>query len=140
MAVKFKFTRYDFSNNLNVPEEEFQERRLEALLADGWTIEATDLTDVFLSVLWRRGEGEPVKDQRVAELEAERAEHLKLIEDLRTEASQRINQANQQIQQVHQQVQQLQAERDQARQMAQQLQARQADAPGSVQTGSTETP
>jgi hypothetical protein len=134
--TKFKYSSYDFSNNINMPESEHQERRLEALLDKGWKIEASVFTDVYLSILWRL-DGEEVADsQPSADLQQElhdaqqRAEHAELeAEGLRAA----LDRANANLNEA-------QGERDQARELARQLQAREAEAPASVQSGDTEVP
>jgi DNA repair exonuclease SbcCD ATPase subunit len=58
MGRVLRFERYDFSNNINVTEPERQERKVERLLAQGWTVQVDDLTDVFYSVLWVRDDSQ----------------------------------------------------------------------------------
>ena len=117
MAVKFKYGSYDFSNNLNQPESEHQERHLERMLAHGWSIAASDLTDVYFSVVWRQ-DGELAPADSAAQ-------------DTVAEYQARVEQYEAELQRVT-------AERDQAQELARQLQAREGQAPASVQTGAIE--
>lgn len=130
MAAKFKFARYDFANNLNVPEEAFQERKMEALLHKGWAIVATDLTDVYLSVLWQ---------QENQDLEQPSQPAADLSQELH-QAQQDREHAVQENEALRRELDAVRSELQQVKELASQLEARQGDAPASVQIGAADQP
>lgn len=141
MAARFKFARYDFANNLNVPEEAYQERKMEALLHKGWAIVATDLTDVYLSVLWQQDqqteEEAPAQSSQPA---ADQSQELHEAQQRAEHAEEEANGLRTALDRANGELNSTQAERDQLKEQVRQLESRQSDAPASVQIGSADQP
>jgi hypothetical protein len=57
--VEFRLEHYDFSNDANLPARARQGAKIAGMVQAGWERIETQLSDVYVAILWQRTSDEP---------------------------------------------------------------------------------